>query len=247
MAWDREAELGNPATVPIDDSSIREAREGKLSLSLTCGRLVPAHWLSDLAGKKVLCLALGGGQQVPLLAAAGACVTSFENSGQQLARDLEVAQRNSLRIEAELGDMQDLSRFPTGAFDLAFVGLGFQFIPNPKLVCDQLSRALRRPATVIAAFVNPVQYLLDWANYSQGKLIIRHALPYSDLTSISPDERSKCFGPQEPIEFGHTMEQLLGPILDAGFGITGFYEDTAPEERLGNFISTYFVVRAERE
>ena len=40
---------------------------------------MPADWFGDLAGAPVLCLASGGGQQGPLLAAAGARVTVFDN------------------------------------------------------------------------------------------------------------------------------------------------------------------------
>ena len=52
-----------------------------------------------MRGRDVLCLASGGGQQAPLLAAAGARVTSWDNSPQQLALDRHVAEREGLALE----------------------------------------------------------------------------------------------------------------------------------------------------
>jgi hypothetical protein len=52
-----------------------------------------------LAGIEVLCLASGGGQQGPILAAAGAKVTVFDNSANQLVQDRLVADRDGLTIE----------------------------------------------------------------------------------------------------------------------------------------------------
>ena len=71
-----------------------------------------------LAGADVLCLAAGGGQQGPILAAAGADVTVFDNSPRQLAQDRLVADRDGLAIRTIEGDMADLSAFADASFDL---------------------------------------------------------------------------------------------------------------------------------
>ena len=55
----------------------------------------------------VLCLASAGGQQAPIFAAAGAMVTSFDNSPVQLAKDELVADRDGLDIHLVQGDMAD--------------------------------------------------------------------------------------------------------------------------------------------
>ena len=41
----------------------------------------------DIKGKKILCLASGGGQQAPILSAIGGKVTVFDNSIEQLNKD----------------------------------------------------------------------------------------------------------------------------------------------------------------
>ena len=79
-AWDKAVELANDWTVPVDSETIERARRGEWSVVLTPTKPVPADWFGDVAGKKILCLASGGGQQAPVLAAAGAVVTSFDGT-----------------------------------------------------------------------------------------------------------------------------------------------------------------------
>jgi 2-polyprenyl-3-methyl-5-hydroxy-6-metoxy-1,4-benzoquinol methylase len=92
-AWDAQVERGNRWTVPVDHDAIEAARRGRLEVLLTDSRRVPAAWFPDLDGADVLCFASGGGQQGPLLAAAGANVSVLDNSPRQLARDRLVAER----------------------------------------------------------------------------------------------------------------------------------------------------------
>src|SRR5438093_2500911 len=99
-AWDRQVEKGNRWTVPVGPEAIAAARRGDWQVVLTPTKPVPRDWFPPLAGREVLCLASGGGQQAPLLAAAGASVTVLDNSPAQLAQDRLVAQRKGLKIEA---------------------------------------------------------------------------------------------------------------------------------------------------
>jgi SAM-dependent methyltransferase len=119
-AWDAEVERANPWTVPVDHQAIEAARRGRLEVLLTDSRAVPAAWFPDLDGADVLCLASGGGQQGPLLAAAGAEVTLLDNSPRQLARARLVAEREALPLRTVEGDMRNLSQFADGEFDLVF-------------------------------------------------------------------------------------------------------------------------------
>src|SRR5262245_43032058 len=97
-AWDTQVNKGNRWTVPVSPELIAAARRGEWELVLTPTLPVPRDWFPPLAGLDVLCLASGGGQQVPILAAAGASVTVLDNSGRQLAQDRHVAEREGLTI-----------------------------------------------------------------------------------------------------------------------------------------------------
>src|SRR5215204_4037203 len=110
IAWDALADRGDRWTVPVSAGAIDEARHGRWDIVLTPTKPVPRAWL-EIEGRDVLCLASGGGQQGPVLAAAGAMVTVLDNSPGQLGQDRLVAQREGLDLETVQGDMADLSRF----------------------------------------------------------------------------------------------------------------------------------------
>lgn len=100
-AWDREVEKGISWSIPVSSEIIEKARRGEWEVILTPKKSVPREWFGDVRGKDILCLASGGGQQAPVLAAAGARVTSFDNSAKQLERDRYVAERDNLEIRLE--------------------------------------------------------------------------------------------------------------------------------------------------
>src|SRR4051812_46181892 len=104
-AWDRQVERGNPWTVPVGSEAVARARRGGWQILLTPPKIVPSDWSPPLPGRDVLCLASGGGQQGPVLAAAGASVTIYDTSPAQLAQDRLVADREGLTIETVRGDM----------------------------------------------------------------------------------------------------------------------------------------------
>src|ERR687893_157956 len=90
-AWDREVERGSEWTRPVGPELTGAARRGEWSVQLTETRPVPREWFPEMRGLDVLCLAASGGQQAPVLAAAGARVTVLDNSAAQLAQDRLVA------------------------------------------------------------------------------------------------------------------------------------------------------------
>jgi hypothetical protein len=78
FAYNRQAERGNRWTVPVGPGVIAAARRGDWQVVLTPTRPVPRGWFPALAGLDLLCLASGGCQQGPVLAAAGAAVTVLD-------------------------------------------------------------------------------------------------------------------------------------------------------------------------
>jgi SAM-dependent methyltransferase len=194
----------------------------------------------------VLCLASGGGQQGPILAAAGAAVTVFDNSPRQLAQDRMVAEREGLIIITEQGDMADLTRFAADSFDLIVHPVSNLFVPRVRPVWQEAFRVLRAGGELLAGFCNPVMYLFDMALADEGVLEVRHKLPYSDLTHLTPEERQRYMDDLQPLEFGHSLEDQIGGQLDAGFVLTGFYEDVWPGQALSEYMPHYMATRARK-
>jgi SAM-dependent methyltransferase len=245
-AWDREVERGNPWTVPVSSELVAAARQGQWELLLTPTKPVPRAWFPDLEGLRVLGLASAGGQQAPILAAAGARVSVLDNSPRQLAQDRLVAEREGLSVTTVEGDMADLSMFADESFDLIFHPVSNLFVPDVRPVWAEAARVLRNGGTLLAGFVNPVVYIFDLElAEQQGILEVKYALPYSDLASLSEEERQRYVDNEEPFEFGHTLEDQIGGQCDAGLVITGFYEDyDAPGDPLTRIMPTFIATRA---
>ncbi|WP_406701207.1 class I SAM-dependent methyltransferase [Singulisphaera sp. Ch08] len=246
QAWDRQVERGNCWTVPVGPEVIDRARRGDWSVVLTPSKPIPADWFPPLAGLEVLCLASGGGQQGPILSAAGARVTVFDNSPKQLAQDRLVAEREGLALETVQGDMADLSPFADARFDLIFHPCSNTFAPDVRPVWREAYRVLRPGGSLLAGFTNPVAYLFDEAASERGELRVAYTIPYSDLTSLTEEERRRLAERDEPLAFGHTLDDQIGGQLAAGFVLTGFYEDIDPGSVLGDHIPSYIATRASK-
>lgn len=243
-AWDREVQNQNRWTQPVGPEVIACARHGEFTVLLTEQKPVPRSWFPPLLGLDVLCLASGGGQQAPILAAAGANVTVFDNSPRQLEQDRLVAEREGLALRLVEGDAADLNAFPDESFDLVFNPVSTVFMPNVRPVWQEAFRVLRHGGYLLAGMMNPVHYIFDLYKADEGLLEVRHSIPYSDLTSPSEAERQEYLEQGLPLEFGHSLTDLLGGQCAAGFHIIDLYEDTMRESPLGQYHPNYIATRA---
>ncbi|MFA5862661.1 MAG: class I SAM-dependent methyltransferase, partial [Candidatus Thermoplasmatota archaeon] len=154
-AWDIEVAQANPWAIPASAAEVAAAREGRWGVKLTNTQHAPRSWFpAEMRGVRILALASGGGQQAPILAAAGADVTVLDASPAQLAQDRLVAAREKLVLRIEQGDMADLSRFPDGSFDLVFNPVSSLFIPEVLPVWRECYRVLRPGGSLLAGFLN---------------------------------------------------------------------------------------------
>ena len=143
--WDARSENNDTWSVPVTSETINRAREGVWSIVLTPAKPVPASWFPEnLRGVKILCLASGGGQQGPVLAAVGAEVTVFDNSIKQLEKDIFVAQRDNLTIRTVQGNMQDLSVFEDESFDCIVHPWSNGYIDDVRPVWKECARVLKK-------------------------------------------------------------------------------------------------------
>ena len=244
-AWNAQVERGNIWTVPVSPEVISAARAGNWAIVLTPTRSVPPGWFPpDLHGVDILCLACGGGQQAPVLAAAGANVTVLDNSPRQLEQDRMVASRENLLIALIEGDMADLSRFSDESFDLIFHPVSNVFAPEVLPVWQEAYRVLRHGGSLLAGITNPAMYIFDLDRLELGEFVVTHKLPFSDITHLDRERFQRLVDEKIPLEFSHTLEEQVGGQIAAGFIINGFYEDSDPEMALSNYMPLFISTRA---
>jgi len=247
-AWEKEVREGNKWTLPVSEQEIAEARNGNLRIFLTPTKPVPASWLEDLRGKDILCLASGGGQQGPLLAAFGANVTVFDNCPAQLEKDAFVAQRENLTIRLQQGDMRDLSCFADETFDFIVHPVSNCFVDEVRPVWKEAFRVLKPGGVMISGFDNPILYIFDLDLWDRTKSIeVRYKIPYSDLKQLPEEQLAQRIAAHEAVEFGHSLADQIGGQTDAGFHLIGFYEDNSGwGDLLDPYIDTFIATRAKK-
>ena len=158
--------------MPVSSETISRARKGDWDIYLTPKTPVPKSWWPPLKGARVLCLASGGGQQGPILSAAGAKVTVYDNSPKQLGQDRKVADRDCLSIELVEGDMADLSHFSNLSFDLIVNPASTMFSEKVLPVWRESFRALDHGGVLVikGAFADgkPLLAIPNYARLNRG-------------------------------------------------------------------------------
>jgi SAM-dependent methyltransferase len=245
--WDRRVEEQDVWTRTVSPEETSRARRDDWSVVLTPNKPVPRDWFGEVAGKDILCLASGGGQQGPILAAAGGQVVVFDASPKQLAQDEAVARRDGLTLVTRQGFMHDLSQFADARFDMIFHPVSNSFAPDIEPVWRECFRVLRRGGVLLAGFMNPIIYIFDPDAQDRGELRVRFSLPYADVVDLSPDELHRVIERDHTVEFSHTLETQIGGQLQAGFVLTHLFEDKdrgAPDTGRSRYFPTCLATRA---
>jgi len=225
LIWDKRAENNDRWSTVVTAEEVAKARKGEWHIILTPEKPVPRSWFPDeMAGKKILCLASGGGQQGPILAATGADVTVFDNSTGQLEKDKFVAKRDGLEIKTVQGNMQNLSMFENESFDMIVHPWSNNYIDDILPVWRECARILKKGGVLIAGFGSPLEYIFDLEKFEKGQLELKYSIPYADIDHLD-DPKVREITQAEGYSWGHPIEDQIQGQISAGFVIAGFYED----------------------
>lgn len=206
-------------SVPIDHDTFVRAQAGDWSVVLTPLKPVPPDWFGPLNGARVLGLASGGGQQMPIFCALGAQCTVLDYSEQQLAQEQAVAQREGYRIETVRADMTQPLPFANAQFDLIFHPVSNCYVEEVEPIWRECYRVLKPGGLLLAGLDNGFNYLFDEAE----ERVVRK-LPHNPLHD--PELYAESLQKDWGLQFSHTIEEQIGGQLRAGFQLTDIYHDT---------------------
>lgn len=235
---DRWIEEGWEWGKPVSREACENARNGIWDVLLTPTKNVPHAWFGELRGKKVLGLASGGGQQIPVFAALGAECTVLDYSEKQLESERMVAQREGYSVRVVRADMTKPLPFSDGEFDLIFHPVSNCYVEEVKPIFRECFRVLKPGGVLLGGFDNGVNYIVN----SDEKMIVNR-LPFNPLKD--PEQMKFLMDDDDGVQFSHTLEEQIGGQLEAGFVLTDVYEDTNGAGRLHELnIPTFWATRA---
>ena len=219
-AIDRWVEEGWEWGRPISHEEYIKALEGDWQMVLTPVKPVPRTWFPDLSGKRVLGLASGGGQQMPLFAAAGASCTVLDYSEKQLESERAVAEREGYAIEMVRADMTKTLPFEDSSFDIIFHPVSNCYIRDVDHVWKECARVLKTGGLLMAGLDNGINFLF----WDQDESRITGRLPFDPLKN--PDQMEALKREDGGVQFSHSIEEQIGGQLRAGFELLDLYSDT---------------------
>jgi SAM-dependent methyltransferase len=240
--WDELHRRGQRFTTPARDEDLRDP----LRTVDTRG------WLGgDVSGKRLLCLAGGGGRQSAIYARAGADVTVIDISPAMIEQDRRVAHELALPIHALVGSMHNLSMLDDASFDIVIHPVSTCYLPDVAAVYREVARVTRPSGLYISQHKQPVslqgsitprrgRYALETGYYESG--------PLPEVTSPNLVREPGA------MEFLHRWEDLVGGLCRAGFVIEDltepYHHKTSAQEgsfeHRSGYLPPYVRIKARR-
>lgn len=237
--WDDRVESGEQYTVPwlnLNIDLINQFANGELSgFNKPYGKMnhptlikIRRFLYSNLKGKKVLCLASGGGQQSVLFSLLGADVTVVDISQGQLNGDIKAAEHYGYTIKTVLCSMTDLSVFNDETFDIVHQPVSICFVPDITPVYKEVYRVLKKGGLYQVDHINPATYPTSLDNDIDGwdGIGYRIGSPYiGGALRIDENGNENMTNGEVDGEYRHLFIDMFCKLTDTGFSIKYIWED----------------------
>ena len=211
-AWDRLAKKQDRLATPARDEDFNDPLASVDGMG----------WLGgDVRGKRLLCLAAGGGRQGPIYAAAGAEVTVVDLSPAMLELDREVARQRQLKVRTIEASMDDLSAIGDGSFDIVIHPVSTCYVPDVRPVYLEVARVLVAGGIYVSQHKQPTSLQADIEPH-QGSYRVKHG--YYQKTALPSESKPNLIREDGTLEYVHRWEELLGAMCLAGFSIEALSE-----------------------
>ena len=226
---------------PISHEVYRKALDGEWDVYLTPTKPVPHEWFGCLKGKRLLGLASGGGQQMPIFAALGAECTVLDYSSRQIESERQVSEREGYPIRIIQGDMTQPLPFPDESFDIIFHPVSNCYVEEVRPIWRECYRILKHSGLLISGTDHYVNYIVN-----DDETAIVNRLPFNPLKN--PEQIAQLQKDDAGVQFSHSLEEQIGGQLEAGFRLLNLYEDTNGTGRLHELnIPTFLGMRAVKD
>lgn len=224
---------------PISHDTYQNALKGQWEVYLTPTKPVPHHWFGDLKGKKILGLASGGGQQIPIFTALGAHCTVLDYSKEQCNSEKLVAKREGYEVKILQEDMTKRLPFEDETFDIIFHPVSNCYIEKVEPVFQECYRVLKKGGLFLGGYDIGINYVFDI-----DEKYIKYSLPFNPLKN--KEHYESVLKNNDGIQFSHTIEEQINGQLQAGFRLLNLYDDTngcgnIHDHNIPSFIATLAV------
>lgn len=203
--FNRDVEKGAGSTIPcldLDRDMVHRFARGELDPEPTSSLAKRGHFpgidLAAVAGKDVLLLGAGGGQQSAILGLLDARVTVLELSQRQLDGDRAAAAHYGYEITAIHADMQEPSGLVDASFDIVYT-VSTMYIPDIRTLCRECARVLRPHGTLTMGLLQPAhqaRFLAGLISHDVYDPVNRHA-----------------------VEYIHYMDDIFNGLVEAGLSL----------------------------
>lgn len=247
--WNKWSEDQSEYTVPwlkLERSLLEDFAEGRIDvLPRPYMYIYPRSVLESVAGKKMLCLATGGGQQSAVFGLLGADVTVFDLTAAQLEADQKAADHYGYKITTVQGDMRDLSVFDNASFDLIYQAISIVFVPDVREVYREAFRVLKPGGRYRVGHCLASTQLIDETTLRDDGYLMKGVYRGGEIA----DSDSR--------EFRHLLSDLFNGLCELGFRIEEVFEDPrhlhhypnpkpGTDEHILNHVQKYFAIVAKK-
>jgi ubiquinone/menaquinone biosynthesis C-methylase UbiE len=204
----------------------------------------------DLRGRKLLCLAAGGGRQSVIYAASGAEVTVVDISPAMLEIDRVAAAERGYHVRTVEASMDHLPMLKEGEFDIVIHPVSTCYVPDIRPVYREVARVTRIGGCYVSQHKQPASLQADVVPSPRGYELIEPYYRSGPLHAVSGSRHRE----EGTLEFLHRWEELIGQMCRAGFVIEDLTEPPHADERdsagsfghRSSYVAPYVRIRARR-
>ena len=204
MGWDEMSESYQATTrISLDDVHYSPLCPGERELGI----------IGSVSSWSTLELACGAAQNSIALAKWGARATALDLSAQQLARARALIAQEGVQVNLLQSDMERLTMFTDGCFDLAISCFGLEFIPNPEACLRECFRVLKDDGLLVIGTVHPLT-AFEW-DIDNGVLWVTD---YFNPPIEVWEEPTTSSG-QKGLTFFRGFQEVFSMLVNVGFQV----------------------------